>query len=84
MSELAVPDRMFAALERAETIAEVKDVLDFAEAAREFARRAKLGIEQENRAAELSLRAQRKAGQILADVRRGQAGRPKKVPTDGH
>jgi hypothetical protein len=68
---------MFAALEAAETLGEVKEVLDFAEAAREFARRARLGIEQENRAAELSLRAQRKAGQILADVRRSKGGRPR-------
>jgi N6-adenosine-specific RNA methylase IME4 len=70
---------MFTALEQAETIGEVKKVLDIAEAAREYAHRAQLGIEQENRAAELSLRAQRKAGQILADLPRPAAGRPRKI-----
>jgi hypothetical protein len=51
------------------TVSELKQVRDVAEAARVFAKAAQLGVDQQNQAAEVKLRAERKAGQLLAGLR---------------
>lgn len=47
------------------TVDEAKDIIDLAEAARVYARQVDLGLEAQNHAAEIKLRAQRRAGDIL-------------------
>lgn len=74
---LAKLDRM---LTEAKTLDEVKAVVDLAEAAKTYARAAKLGLEVQNHAAEVKLRAERKAGDLLARLAKGQGGRPPKTP----
>jgi hypothetical protein len=64
---------------------EVKAIRDRAEAARVYARQARLGLDAQNDAAEIKLRAERRAGELLAELERapgsrtdatsGQAGR---------
>src|SRR3990167_944596 len=65
-------------LAEAKTLTEVKSILDIAEAARVYAKAAKLGIEAANHAAEVKLRAERKAGEMLAQLERGKPG-PKEL-----
>lgn len=63
-------------LKECSTVQEAKRYYDLAEAARVYAQMCQLGIEAQNRAAEIKLRAQRRMGEILAEtVRRG---RPRK------
>lgn len=63
------------ALAEAETLDEIKYVRDIASAAAEYARAAKLGLEAQNSAATIKLRAERKAGELLAGLERGQGSR---------
>ena len=46
-----------------------KEIRDKAEAARQYAKSASLGLEIQNYAAEIKLRAERKAGQILLELK---------------
>lgn len=62
------------ALAEARTLEDVKQILDIAEAARTYARAAKLGLEAANHAAEIKLRAERKAGELLAQLDRNRGG----------
>lgn len=55
-----------AELEHAATVDEVKDIRDKAEALRLYAKQAKLGLEAQNLCAEVKLRAERRAGEMLA------------------
>ncbi len=71
------------ALMEARTLDDVKRILDIAEAARTYARAAKLGLEAANYAAEIKLRAERKAGELLAQLERAPEGRPQKLNQDG-
>ncbi len=57
-------------LAEAGTLEEVKHVHDIAQAAAEYARAARLGLEAQNSAAEIKLRAERKAGEMLAGLER--------------
>lgn len=66
-------------LAEAKSLTEVKKVLDIAEAARVYARAAKLGLEAYNHAAEVKVRAERKAGEMLKQLERGKTG-PKQLP----
>lgn len=52
------------------TLSEVKEIRDFAEAARIYARAAHLGRESQNYAAEIALFASRKAGDILSQLQK--------------
>lgn len=63
---LALLDRVATMLREARSVEDVKNIRDKAEAIRTYAHRAKLGFEVQNRAAELRLRSERKAGVFLA------------------
>ena len=86
MSALALPspcEQPLARLElacrllaEARRLDEVKAVVDLAEAARVYARQARLGLEAQNDAAEVRLRAERRAGELLSDMHKHTGGRP--------
>ena len=76
MDALARLSAATAALAEAKTLDDVKQIMDIAEAARTYARAAKLGLEAANHAAEVKLRAERKAGELLGQLKRAPAGRP--------
>ena len=71
------------ALAEAKTLEDVKQIMDIAEAARTYARAAKLGLEAANHAAEVKLRAERKAGELLQQLERAPEGRPQKLNQPG-
>ena len=56
------------ALANAEHVEDVKEIRDKAEAVRTYAERAGLGLERQNAAAEIRLRAERRAGEMLAKM----------------
>lgn len=70
--------RAHAALVRATKLADVVRIWDSAEAIRVAAQKAKAGLAMANQAAELRIRAERKAGRLLLGVERSDAGRPTK------
>ena len=59
----------------AKSLDEVKHVIDIAEAAKTYARAAKLGLDAQNHAAEIAILARRKAGEFLAQLERDQGFR---------
>lgn len=69
------------AIEEARRVDEVKAIRDQAEAARAYAKQAKLGMEMVNAAAEIKLRAERRAGQILLEMDKHEGGRPSENPS---
>lgn len=69
-------DRATQMLAEAKTLEDVKKIRDIAEAARVYARAAKLGLEAYNHAAEVKVRAERKAGEMLGQLERNKGGRP--------
>jgi N6-adenosine-specific RNA methylase IME4 len=64
------------ALAEASTLEDVKHIADVAEAAKTYAKAARLGLKAQNKAAEIHLRAQRKAGEMLASMEKNKGGRP--------
>lgn len=74
MDALAKLSAATTALAQARTLDEVKQIIDIAEAARTYARAAKLGLEASNHAAEVKLRAERKAGELLQQLERSKGG----------
>lgn len=54
-----------AAIEQIETPGEAARIANLAEAARKYAKKARLGLDVQNHAAELKIRAERKAGELL-------------------
>ncbi len=62
-------------LAEAGTLEEVKHVHDLAQAAAVYARAARLGLEAQNSAAEIKIRAERKAGEMLAGLEKSQGAR---------
>ena len=56
------------ALAAADRVEDVKEIRDKAEAVRTYAERAGLGLEQQNAAAEVRLRAERRAGEMIAKM----------------
>lgn len=71
---LAKLDKATQMLAEAKSLDEVKHIMDIAEAARTYARAAKLGLDAQNHAAEIKLRAERKAGELLLNLERGKPG----------
>lgn len=67
---LAKLDKATQMLAEAKSLDEVKHIMDIAEAARTYARAAKLGLDAQNHAAEIKLRAERKAGELLLNLER--------------
>jgi hypothetical protein len=55
-------------LAEARSVDEVRSIRDVAEAARVYAREVRLGLEAQNDAAEINLRAERRLGELLADA----------------
>lgn len=66
-------------LSECSTIQEAKKYRDFAEAARVYAETSRLGTEAQNKAVEIKLRAERRMGQILAEMPKNEGGRPPKT-----
>lgn len=79
---LALIDRARAALAKAETLADVGNVMAVAEQARHFAEKARLGRAAENHAVRIRLEAERRAGEILAEMDRQKRGRPEKTSAE--
>lgn len=67
LARLSVATRYLA---EARTLQDVKPIMDMAEAARVYAKKANLGLEAQNYAAEIRLDAARKAGELLAQLER--------------
>jgi hypothetical protein len=67
------------ALEEAETMPEIKSLIDRADVLRHAARRAKLSLNAQNDWAEYKLDAERTAGQMLKAMEKHKGGRPKKT-----
>ena len=65
-------------LAKAETVDDVKDIRDKAEALRVYAKQAGYGLDVQNRVAEMKLRAERKAGELLKDHGFGEHGGDRK------
>jgi hypothetical protein len=59
-------------LAEANTIEEVTEIRNYAEAVRLVARQAKAGLQVQNQAAEIKLRAERRAGEMLASIKRAK------------
>lgn len=70
-------------LEQAKDLTDIKAVKDMAEAARLYARAKHLGLETENAAAEIKVRAERKLGETLASSDLNKGGRPMKTTRPG-
>lgn len=68
-------DRMCTAIAEAHAVDEVKDIRDQAVAAEAYFKQAK-NLENESRAAEIRIRAERKAGQLLKAMEKAKGGQP--------
>ena len=67
-------------LAQARSLDEVTAIADVAEAARVYARQARLRLQAQNDAAEVRLRAERRAGELLAQLVLDRGGRPTTPP----
>jgi hypothetical protein len=67
--ELAALDQASRMLDEARSLEEIKSIRDKAEAARTYVKAANLGLELQNCAAEVKLRAERKAGGLLRSLK---------------
>lgn len=77
--ELTRIDLAYRAVMEARSVDEVKDIRDKAEALRRYAKQQGLSLEAQNAWAEISLRAQRRAGELLAEMPRSNGGRPEHI-----
>jgi N6-adenosine-specific RNA methylase IME4 len=69
-----------AALAEVESIEETLRIAGFAESIRHAARQARAGVELENAAMEVRLRAERRAGELLVAIPKNAGGRPRTGP----
>ena len=72
MTGLAKLEQATRMLAEIRTLGDAKQVASLAAAATEYARKAKLGLEAQNHAASIKIKAERKAGEILAKLKRGK------------
>lgn len=63
-------------LSQINSVDEVKSIRDKAEAMRVYAKQAKLGLAAQNHAAEIKIRAERRAGELLKEMDKHEGGRP--------
>jgi hypothetical protein len=63
------------ALAESRDLSEIKAIRDQAEAMRQYARAAQMGLEAQNHAAEIKLRAERRAGELLAGLEKNTGTR---------
>lgn len=75
INSLVTLDKATQMLAEVETIDDAKDLIDLAEAARVYARQIDLGLKAQNHAAEIKLRAQRRAGEILSKMEKNKGTR---------
>ncbi len=78
-SPLAKLDKAAQMLTESKTLDEIKKIVNIAEAARTYAKAAKLGLKAANSASEIKIRAERKAGELLSRLERNKgagAGHP--------
>jgi hypothetical protein len=68
MQSLAVLDEADRALALTDNFVEIREIRDKAEAVRRYAQSAALGLDVQNRAAEVKLRAERQAGKLLRQL----------------
>lgn len=66
--EITLLDQAKQALSEASSFEQIKDIRDKAEAVRKYAQSASLGLDIQNRAAEVKLRAERQAGKLLSQL----------------
>lgn len=76
-TSLAIYDSMIAAIDRCHQVDEVKDIRDQARALETYAKQA-LNTAAERKAVDVRIRAERRAGQLLKEMERGEPGRPEK------
>jgi hypothetical protein len=81
-SALVKYDAMCSAIEAAHEVDEVKDIRDKAVALEHYARQAQ-NTDAERQACEIRLRAERKAGQLLARAPKANGGRPSQTGASG-
>lgn len=74
--ELVKFNEAYHAIMVAKTIDEVKEIRDKAEALRHYLRQQGAGLEMQNACAEIKVRAERRAGELLGEVERSNGGRP--------
>lgn len=70
MTALLKLDKAYSALMEAKTIDELKDIRDKAEALRLYVKQQKQSLEMQNACAELKIRAERRAGELLKEMER--------------
>jgi len=75
MDNLAKLDQATKMLAEIRNVDDAKKLINLAEAARVYAQQVKLGLEAQNHAAEIKLRAQRRAGEILDSMEKAQGRR---------
>ena len=80
--ELVLLDQAGQALAEARSLDEIKTIRDKAEAVRKYAQSASLGLDVQNRAAEVKLRAERQAGKLLTQLMLRGGDRRSKVHND--
>jgi hypothetical protein len=66
------------ALVVAQTVPELRQVRDLAAAMQKYIRGQRLGLHQQNEAAEVKIRCERRLGELLAETVRHEGGRPRK------
>src|SRR5229473_4862629 len=77
--ELAHFDAIRQAIQKAATVDQAKGIRDKAEALRIYAKQSGQSLEVQNRCAEIKLRAERRAGEILSEMEKNKGARGKGV-----
>lgn len=82
MDQVAITryDAMRTAIVQAYRIDDVKGIRDKAEALRQYAKQAGESLENQNMIAEIKLRAERRAGELIKELPKNEGGRPEKTP----